>query len=246
MKTALVLSGGGVFGAYQAGVWKFLSERWRPDLVVGASVGSLNAWAIAGGATGDELISRWKEADFSGRLRWRFPRSPLGGVVDFRHMEGMLREFHARYEPRTDVGVVLTELPRLKLRVWQGQAVTWRVLAASCAVLGIFPQQQIDGRSYCDGGMLGSLPLWAATHLGATRIIAVPVMPPVPFPLRVVLQTAKRFSTAPSVSPDVEVLTIGPEKPLGAVRDLLRWDRGRIDGWIEQGYRDAEVAYKHF
>jgi NTE family protein len=246
MRTALVLSGGGVFGAYQAGVWRFLNARWQPDLIVGASVGSLNAWAIAGGATGDDLIARWREVDFSGRLRWRFPRSPLGGVVDFRHLEGMLREFHARYEPRTEVGVVLTEFPRLKLRIWRDRLVTWRVLAASCAVLGIFPQQRIEGRSYCDGGMLGSLPLWAATKLGATRIIAVPVLPPVPLPLRVVLETARKLSAVPDVAPGADILTIAPEKPLGSLRDLLRWDRGRIDAWVEQGFNDAARLYREF
>ncbi|MGH9659904.1 MAG: patatin-like phospholipase family protein, partial [Bryobacteraceae bacterium] len=58
-KTALVLSGGGLFGAYQAGAWKALAARFPPDLVVGASAGALNAWCIAGGCTPDELIAQW-------------------------------------------------------------------------------------------------------------------------------------------------------------------------------------------
>ncbi len=39
-KTALVLSAGGMFGAYQAGAWGEISARFQPDLVVGASAGS--------------------------------------------------------------------------------------------------------------------------------------------------------------------------------------------------------------
>ena len=59
MKTALVLSGGGMFGAWQAGAWRALAGRFAPDLIVGASVGSLNGYAIAGGATPDELAEFW-------------------------------------------------------------------------------------------------------------------------------------------------------------------------------------------
>ena len=54
-----MLSAGGMFGAYQAGVWKALSPVFRPDVVIGCSVGSINGWAIAGGISGDELIRTW-------------------------------------------------------------------------------------------------------------------------------------------------------------------------------------------
>ena len=65
MKTALVLSGGGMFGAWQAGVWRALAPYLKPDLVVGASVGALNGWAIAGGASPDELIDSWMNPDLA-------------------------------------------------------------------------------------------------------------------------------------------------------------------------------------
>ena len=40
--TALVLSAGGMYGAYQAGAWRVLAERFQPDLIVGASIGAVN------------------------------------------------------------------------------------------------------------------------------------------------------------------------------------------------------------
>ena len=58
-KTALVLSAGGMFGAYQAGAYRAIAEIAPPDIVVGASVGALNGWPIAGGCTPDHLIERW-------------------------------------------------------------------------------------------------------------------------------------------------------------------------------------------
>src|ERR1700761_8225977 len=58
-KTALVLSAGGMFGAYQAGAYKVIADLAPPDIVVGASVGALNGWPIASGCTADHLIERW-------------------------------------------------------------------------------------------------------------------------------------------------------------------------------------------
>lgn len=44
---ALVLSGGGGRGAYQAGVWAWLEQHdWKPNLVVGSSVGTINGYAF--------------------------------------------------------------------------------------------------------------------------------------------------------------------------------------------------------
>ena len=62
---ALVLSGGGLFGAWQAGAWSALAGRISPDLIVGASVGSLNGYVIASGATPDELRAMWLDPAFA-------------------------------------------------------------------------------------------------------------------------------------------------------------------------------------
>src|SRR5436309_7857523 len=79
-RTALVLSGGGMFGAYQAGAWKALSRELAPDIVVGASVGALNGWYIAAGASGDELERRWLDPVSGDLMKYR--RWPWGGVFD--------------------------------------------------------------------------------------------------------------------------------------------------------------------
>ena len=48
-----------MFGAWQAGVWSGLAPEFQPDLIVGASVGSLNGYAIAGGVTPESLCEMW-------------------------------------------------------------------------------------------------------------------------------------------------------------------------------------------
>src|ERR1035441_5758826 len=57
--TALVLSAGGLWAAWEVGAWSVLRERFRPDLIVGASAGTWNGWAIAGGCTPEELARLW-------------------------------------------------------------------------------------------------------------------------------------------------------------------------------------------
>jgi len=52
---ALVLSGGGARGAYEAGVAKALLEREHYDMVCGVSIGGINAALIAAGKTDDAL-----------------------------------------------------------------------------------------------------------------------------------------------------------------------------------------------
>src|SRR5258708_39861301 len=65
-KKALVLSGGGMFGAWQAGAWSVLSKSFQPDLIVGASVGSLNGYAIASGCSPQELCALWTRPGVAG------------------------------------------------------------------------------------------------------------------------------------------------------------------------------------
>ena len=49
-KTALVLSGGGSRGAYEAGAWQALTELGiRIDIVTGTSVGAINGAMVAQG-----------------------------------------------------------------------------------------------------------------------------------------------------------------------------------------------------
>src|ERR1017187_6900392 len=47
--TALVLSAGGLWAAWEVGAWSVLRERFRSDLIVGASAGAWNGWPEPGG-----------------------------------------------------------------------------------------------------------------------------------------------------------------------------------------------------
>jgi NTE family protein len=64
-RVALLLQGGGALGAYQAGVYEALAETGlHPDVVIGISIGAINAAIIAGNAPErrvDRLREFWEE-----------------------------------------------------------------------------------------------------------------------------------------------------------------------------------------
>ncbi len=242
----LVLSAGGMFGAYQAGAWKVLSDVFKPGLVIGASIGALNGWAIAGGCDPDDLIARWQNFEVAGRYRWQFPSTPFRGVLDSKPFHNAIRDMHASYQPKIEYALVLTDLFRLRPMLVRGADVRWQHLAASTAIPGIFDQMRIDGRIISDGGLLCAVPLWAAAELGAERALVIDAWLGSPGWVVKILAGAIRgispFRSTPP--PELEVIRVAPTAPLGSTRDALLWTRENAEKWIRAGERDA-TAIKH-
>src|SRR5438874_8354549 len=106
-KTALVLSAGGMFGAYQAGAWKAIAEYAPPDIVVGASVGALNGWPIASGCTPAHLMERWLDPS-AGETLTLFPNHGWrNGWFDPAPLRAQAHQIWAGYAPRIPYGVVV-------------------------------------------------------------------------------------------------------------------------------------------
>jgi predicted acylesterase/phospholipase RssA len=114
---------------------------------------------------------------------------------------------------------------------------TWRHLAASCAIPGVLPQYRIHGRWYTDGGLLNPLPIWAAIELGATRIVALHALPEIPSSLLKPFVTVFRAAVGhkPEVPPGVDLTIFKTDGPLGSIRDALHWKKENIDRWIALG-----------
>jgi len=229
VSTALVLSAGGLFGAYQAGVWAELENTLHPDLVVGASIGALNGWMIAGGASARELIDAWLEPPDARARR-------LNRDIAERHA----RRIFNSWQPRIPYGVVTTEFPSMRQHLFRTPGLTWRHLAGSTAIPLIFRQQRIEGSLHADGGLLTPLPVWAAVQMGATRIVAVNVLKYRPLYIRAIATAASRYARfAPQHPPDVQIIEICPTERIGSLRQSIEWSRDRIERWIETGHRDA-------
>jgi NTE family protein len=224
-----VLSAGGMFAAWEAGVWKAFHGRVRPDLVVGASAGAWNGWAIAGGVTPEELEAVWIDPGTATILQplWR----PKPGVLLQK-----AREMFVRFQPRMPFGLTVVAVPRMRPELVRDAEVTALHLAATASIPVLFPPVRIDGRRYVDGGLMGALPLWAAEEMGATRAIALNVLTALPF------RVMRSVIRPPRASRALEVMLLEPSERLGRLRAAVDWSLEDVRRWIELGERDGERA----
>jgi NTE family protein len=230
--TALVLSAGGLFAAWEIGVLKAFQGMLAPDLIVGASAGAWIGWALAGGASIQELEQEWRNPRTADLLRFKPHRWSL---MQEDQLHDKAQELFARFRPRIPFALTVVEVPRFRLRLVRGEEICWRHLAAACSIPVCFPPVVIRGARYVDGGLRGALPLWAAREMGATRAVA----------LNCLTNRSLRVFRALMPSLRVSGLTvqrIEPRAPLGSLRDAVVWSPEKIDRWMKQGVSDGNWA----
>ena len=239
-RTALVLSAGGMFGAYQAGVWLELSRLFDPDIVVGASVGSLNAWMVACDTDPGELVGKWMDLGALASSRWQRPRSLADGILDSSALQDWVQSTCACTQPTRQLGVVLTRVRTGRPTLFRWPHVDWRHIASSCAVPVFLRHHRIEGEYYSDGGIVDPLPIWAAIEMGATDIVTVNVMKHRPLLMRCVVGAIQAGTGyRPADCSRVRITDISPSGRLGTARDSMYYSRERTARWIEQGREDA-------
>ncbi|MGH9187443.1 MAG: patatin-like phospholipase family protein [Acidimicrobiales bacterium] len=187
MTTAFVLSGGGSLGAVQVGMLAALGERGiRPDLLVGTSVGALNAAYI--GAHGfdtetvDRLATLWRRI----RRSDVFPIDPLRQALALTGRRsslcspGPLRRLveanlplHHLEDAQIALHVVATDVLSGEEALLSSGDAPSAVLASS-AIPAVFPPVEREGRVLMDGGVADNTAVSQAITLGADRIIVLP------------------------------------------------------------------------
>ncbi len=234
-----------MFGAYQAGVWKALQPVFRPDAVVGCSVGSINGWAIASGIPADELIRTWLDPRSATLMAAHQPWRPWRPIFNPGPLREMIQELAATYTPQIPFAVAVTRLPQLRLEIVQTPHVTWRHVLASCAVPVGYPPVRIDGRLYCDGGLLNVMPVWAAQRFGVDHAIAVNVLPSMPLnAMRAAVRMVRLMAPREPEPAGIEVLRLGPQRVLGTLQDAVTWNPENMRAWIDRGQADAEALIR--
>lgn len=186
-RTAFVLGGGGNLGAVQIGMLQALLERdLTPDVLVGCSVGALNAAAMASQPTLDgveRLRQVWLDPATwqvfsSGKLTgpWLLLKKARSMVtnerirrlvestVAERRFEDFVRPLH----------VVATSLHTGRPAWFHTGAVVEPILA-SAALPAILPPVEIDGEAYIDGAVVDNVPISRAIDLGVERVIVLHV-----------------------------------------------------------------------
>jgi len=179
---ALVLSGGGGRGAYACGVYKYLEEVGLvPDILVGTSIGAINAAAIASGKSALELEQEWLRTRTPDIQRfWRL--RPWRGLYDTTPWRRTLQRFiDFDRLARTDKRVLITatEVEAGDLRVFDSQEVTLTPdhILASCSIPLVYPWTRIGEAHYWDGAVLANTPLRVAIDAGADDILVVLLTP---------------------------------------------------------------------
>ncbi|MGB6351116.1 MAG: patatin-like phospholipase family protein [Pseudolabrys sp.] len=184
-KTALVLAGGGSFGAIQAGMLHSLATHGiAADMVVGSSVGSLNGAYYAGDPT-LEGIERL-EAIWRGlRRRDVFPVG-LAAVLGFLARRNFLVEpgglralietnlsYRNLEDAKIPVHIVATDiLTGGTVVLSKGSAA--QAIIASASIPVVFPPVRFEGAYLVDGAVSSNTAVKVAVDQGARRLIVLP------------------------------------------------------------------------
>lgn len=187
-RRALVLGGGGAYGIVQAAYIQAVTEAgFRPDLVIGTSVGALNgAWVAMYPDDPEGLIGAWRELGdirvldmhplrLASRLVRRSPalcgRDMVAPLVK-RHLGRLTFE-----DTKLELGVVATNLSRGRKHLFR-EGLIAPAVRASTAIPGVFEPYEIGGELFVDGCITASVDLGSAVEAGATEILAIELAPP--------------------------------------------------------------------
>ncbi len=267
MKTAFVLGGGGVLGAYEVGMLRALSETGiRPDVVVGTSVGAINGAFVAADPAGaaERLGQLWQgdalRQAFSETLWGRVARLVRSGT--HLHSIEPLRRMLDEMLPGGDFAdlelpfhCVAASIERATARWFSSGPIVPAVLA-SCAVPGLLPPVEVNGEHYFDGGLVHSIPVGRAVALGARDVYVLHVgriERPLTVPRRpwevglVAFEIARRhrFHEEMAALPDgvrVHVLPAGGDRRPPDLSQLRYRDRSNVRASIERAYT-ASAGY---
>jgi NTE family protein len=259
--TAFVLGGGGLLGAHEVGMLRALAEaNIKPDIVVGTSIGAVNgAFVAADPHRGAERLSDlWQgeslQVIFSETLLGRTVRLVRSGT--HLHAIEPLRKLLADKLPIGDFKdlklpfyCVAASIEDATARWFESGPLVPAVMA-SCAVPGLLPPVEIDGRHYFDGGLVDSIPVGRAVALGATTVYVLQVgriESPLSVPTRpwevglVAFEIARRHrfhEEMSAIPPDVRVhvLPTGGDRMPPGLRQFRYRSRNKVSTSIDRSY----------
>lgn len=264
-QTAFVLGGGANLGAHEVGMLRALSDAGiRPDLVLGTSVGALNAAVVAavpGAEAAERLEEVWlrlgRRGVFGTSLSQRLAtavrsRTHLYSNRPFRDLLAAAFPMRLIEELPLPFQCVAASIERA-MDHWFTEGPLIDAVLASCAVPGLLPPVEIGGEHFLDGGLVDSIPVGRAVALGA-RVIYVlqvgrigrPLQPP-RSPLEVAavaFEIARRhryLRTMAELPPDVTVHVLPTGTPSPDYADLRQHLQNRSASLTRSR---IEAAYK--
>lgn len=250
-KIALVLSGGGSKGAYEAGVYKALRKlHIKIDIVTGTSIGAVNGMMIVQKSY-YKIRKFWRSVSFSkiykeeefpkiknlklSKVYAQYAKAFInGGGLDISKMAKMFDEY---YNPRKffnsdiDFGVVTYNMTKRKPVIKKKNNLTPKTVKdyviASASCYPAFQPYKIGSDLYIDGGYHDNLPINLAAELGATKIIAVD--------LRAIGLKKK------VVDSSIDITTIAPKNKIAS---FLIFEKNYAKEAVKFGYNDTMKIFK--
>jgi NTE family protein len=189
---AFVLGGGGARGAMQVGALRALFEAGvKPDLLVGTSIGAINATALAlwgVDLAGIEALERaYQRMQDSRLLDPRLLQFAWNAVSrqsnhrgsrfarEFLIAEGILPDLRFGQLKNVRLATVAADLHTggPVIYGWDPEQSVMEGVLASIAIPPWFAPIEKEGHYIVDGGALSNLPIEPAIRLGASKIIAL-------------------------------------------------------------------------
>ena len=191
---AFVLSGGGSRGALQVGAMRALLEAGiAPNLLVGTSIGAVNAISLAMGGVNlagiDALEQGWKKGSSYQLLDPNITKLVFQALLNhhddkarkkiknFFISMGITPDLTFKDFKGIQVGLVSADIESGELVIYgldQNESVLEGLLSSIALPPWFFPYQKGE-RLLVDGGAFSNLPIEAAIKIGATEIIALDV-----------------------------------------------------------------------
>jgi NTE family protein len=254
-RPALVLGGGGTWGVVQAAYVHAAREAgYRPSLVVGTSVGALNAtWVALHPDDTEGMLQVWHGLEpirvfdlHPMRMVRKLARRPM--AICTNQIVPRLIADHADGATFEDceipLAVVATNLTRSTKQVFQSGPLAPAIMA-STAIPGVYDPVEIDGELYVDGGLVASLDLATAVQMGATEILAIDLSPPPPTwrPRTVVGILRQSFGVIVHAHIDAMEACLAHQLPVRILRpDLSNHSPWRLDNTSQAIARNLALA----
>jgi NTE family protein len=268
-KLAFVLSGGGARGALQVGALRALLEaEIYPDMLVGTSVGAVNATYLAVNGVNLEsiegLVEAWREASDLDLLPTNYFRLAIKSFTQISRDDvyQRMRNFYISQGLHSDLkfsAIKEVDLVLVAADLNSGGAVLYgpddAVSVLDCLMNSItlppwiMPNER-EGHLLMDGGLISNLPIEPAVKNGAEEIIALDLNdlrePPVPgFEIgnllaKLVFAVAKRQTDLELALADRDQIPVLRINLLGD-KPIALWDFQHSMDLIEQGYETVKL-----
>lgn len=182
-----VLGGGGVLGAVEVGMLRALFRaHLKPDLLVGTSIGAINAAMVAvdpSGSVIDDLVRLWATPEMSEVYGDSVPRQMRRFATrNHLHNPSPLKRMLERYLGRgltfdslkAPLHIMAASIER-STEHWFADGPVLPAVMAAAAVPGVLPPYAIDSEHFIDGSIVRPSPVLHAVSLGAKDIYVLQV-----------------------------------------------------------------------